>query len=431
MVTVGNAVRMRIYVGEFDQWHHRPLYEELLMMAKREGLAGGTVFRGIAGFGAHSKVHTASIVRLSEDLPILVEFIDQPERIAHIRPMVDAMVREGLVTIDPVEVIFYHSRELRSLPPQLLVRDIMGAGSPISSRMPAPDIVSVLAAGPGSVIPVIEEGSERVLGVITNTDLIEKAGMPLRSRIVRYLGERGHPLPEGSGVTAGLTAADVMTAPAAVIDAEQPAWQAADRLATTGLRALPVVDAQGRYVGMLRRSDVLRTISDTLVRSPMDEGAATTIAREGRIAEIMRTDVPTVRPDMPLPEVLDAILASPIHRVLVIEMDRRILGIISDADIVQRLHPEAHPGLFQRWRGSRLGEREIRALSRQTASDVMHREVVTIDSEASLADAVTRMLDRHLRLLPVVDDDERLVGFVARDMLLAALVAPEIGGERD
>ncbi len=111
MEIAGEAWRMRIYIGESDRWHHQSLAEALLLMAKREGLAGGTVFKGMAGFGAHSKVHTTSILRLSEDLPVLVEFVDQQERIAHIRPFVAEMVQEGLVTIDPVEVLIYRSRE--------------------------------------------------------------------------------------------------------------------------------------------------------------------------------------------------------------------------------------------------------------------------------------------------------------------------------
>ena len=394
------------------------------MMAKREGLAGGTVFKGIAGFGAHSRMHTTSIVRLTEDLPILVEFVDQPERIEHIRPFVDAMVREGLVTIDPVEVIFYRSRELRSLPAQMLVRDMMQRTPPIRPETAVVEVMHVLAEGPASVFAVVEDGSERVLGVITNTDLIEKAGMPLRSRVLRYLREQDEPLAEGNGMAEALTAAQVMTTPATVIGADEPAWEAADRLATTGLRALPVVDAHGRYAGMLRRSDVLRSISDTLVGSPMEQGTATVVARTGRVGEIMQTDVPTVRPTASLPEVLDVILVSPIHRVLVTDDRQRLLGIISDADLVQRLHPEARQGLLQRFRGARLGEREMRTLSHQTAEDVMHRDVLTIAPEDTLAHVLSLTLDRHLRLLPVIDAQGRLAGFVTRDMLLAALVAP-------
>jgi PII-like signaling protein len=430
-VTMGNALRMRIYIGEFDQWHHRPLYEELIMMAKREGMAGATVFKGIAGFGAHSTVHTTTILRLSEDLPILVEFVDQPERIEQIKPLVNAMVQEGLVTIDPVEVIVYRSRELRSLPPQLRVRDIMQRPSVIRPHTPVTEVMRALAEGPGSVLPVVEEGSERVIGVVTNTDLIAKAGMPLRSGVLRYLREHGQDLPDGGGIVGTLTAAAVMTTPATVSEAEEPAWVAADRLATTGLRALPVIDVQGRYAGMLRRSDVLRSISDTLVGSPMEQGSASVTARAGRVGEIMVTEVPTVRPTASVPAVLDVILVSSIHRVLVTDETHHLLGIISDADLVQRLHPEARPGLLQRFRGTHLGEREMQALSHQTAADVMHREVVTVAPTASLAEALALTLDRHVRLLPVTDAAGRLVGFLACDALLAALIAPEDATGRD
>jgi hypothetical protein len=110
MEITGNALRMRIYIGESDRWHHQSLAEALLLTAKREGLAGGTVFHGVAGYGAQSHIHTTSILRLSEDLPVVVEFIDQADRIEHIRPLVAEMVREGLVTIDPVEVFIYRSR---------------------------------------------------------------------------------------------------------------------------------------------------------------------------------------------------------------------------------------------------------------------------------------------------------------------------------
>jgi CBS domain-containing protein len=176
---------------------------------------------------------------------------------------------------------------------------------------------------------------------------------------------------------------------------------------------------------MLRRSDVLRSISDTLVGSPIEQGTATVAARTGRVGEIMQTDVPTVRPTTSLPEVLDVILVSPIHRVLVTDDSQRLLGIISDADLVQRLHPEARQGLLQRFRGARLGEREMRILSHQTAEDVMHPDVLTIAPEDTLAHVLSLTLDRHLRLLPVIDAQGRLAGFVTRDMLLAALVASD------
>jgi PII-like signaling protein len=108
----GVGKRVRIYIGESDQWHGAPLYLRILEKLKSEGCAGGTVLRGIAGFGAHSLIHTATILRLSEDLPVIVEWIDTEERITRVLPTITAMVGEGLITVDAVEIILYQHRTL-------------------------------------------------------------------------------------------------------------------------------------------------------------------------------------------------------------------------------------------------------------------------------------------------------------------------------
>jgi PII-like signaling protein len=101
------AERLRIYVDETDKFEGRPLYEVIVEQARRRGMAGATVMRGALGFGAHSRIHTAKILRLSEDLPMIVEIVDKPERIAEFLPELDAMIGEGLVTVDKVRVILY------------------------------------------------------------------------------------------------------------------------------------------------------------------------------------------------------------------------------------------------------------------------------------------------------------------------------------
>jgi PII-like signaling protein len=98
---------VRIYVGEADRWHGQPLYMAILLKARELGLAGGTVVRGIAGYGASSRVHTASILRLSEDLPMVIEIVDTEEKIAQLLPVLDKMVTEGLVLLSDVEVVKY------------------------------------------------------------------------------------------------------------------------------------------------------------------------------------------------------------------------------------------------------------------------------------------------------------------------------------
>jgi len=98
---------LRIMIGESDHWHHKPLYEAIVLKARELGMAGATVLRGSMGFGANSRVHTAKILRLSEDLPLIIEIVDTKERIDLLLPHIDAMVQEGLVTLEPVHVILY------------------------------------------------------------------------------------------------------------------------------------------------------------------------------------------------------------------------------------------------------------------------------------------------------------------------------------
>ncbi|SHJ96678.1 DUF190 domain-containing protein [Propionispora hippei] len=101
------AKRLRIYIGESDHWKRRSLYQAIVEKAKELDMAGATVFRGIVGYGANSRIHTASIVDLSSDLPILVEIIDSEDYVAKLLPFLDDMLEEGMVTIDDIEVIKY------------------------------------------------------------------------------------------------------------------------------------------------------------------------------------------------------------------------------------------------------------------------------------------------------------------------------------
>ena len=102
---------LRVFVGESDRWEGRPLFEAIVQEARRLGLAGATVFRGFEGFGARSRIHTSRILRLSEDLPILVEIVDAEDKIQSFLPVLDGMVQEGLVTIEKATVIFYRAGE--------------------------------------------------------------------------------------------------------------------------------------------------------------------------------------------------------------------------------------------------------------------------------------------------------------------------------
>jgi uncharacterized protein len=102
-----DCLRLRIYLGESDSWEHRPLYEAVVMMARKEGLAGATVFRSSMGFGANSRIHTSKILNLSTDLPVVVEIIDEASKIQAFGEKIGPMVKGGLVTLESVRVVHY------------------------------------------------------------------------------------------------------------------------------------------------------------------------------------------------------------------------------------------------------------------------------------------------------------------------------------
>jgi hypothetical protein len=107
----GEGKLLRIFIGESDKWHGKPLYEAIVQRVRAEGLAGATVLRGIEGFGADSRMHTSRILRLSEDLPVVIEIVDTEENIDRVLPELDEMVAEGMVTVERVHIIAYRGKK--------------------------------------------------------------------------------------------------------------------------------------------------------------------------------------------------------------------------------------------------------------------------------------------------------------------------------
>jgi CBS domain-containing protein len=420
----GNAQQVWIFLGESDQWHGRPLSLALLELLKRNGIAGGTVLRGIAGYGAHSFIHTASLVELSSDLPIVVTFVDRPDRIARVMPDILEMVREGLITTTPVEAIKYTSRAIGPFPAHLTVADVM-TRQVVSVRpdTPVAEIVALLIDRALRSAPVVD-AENRVIGIITDGDLLTRGATELPLALQRELS-----LAERAATIETLaahphTAADLMTPDPVTLPETTPLAEAAAVMADRGLKRIPVVDAQQRLVGMVSRSDLLATVAEGLRQRPatpirQPDGAPKTVG------EIMITDVPTVQPDTPLAETLDRLLETDKRRVIVVDGERRVVGIITDGDVMRRAAKRVRPGALRAlaaWfgGGARPPGLEVAAEGR-TAADVMTSPVVTLPTNAPIADAVRLMMAHKIKRIPIIDADGRLVGMVGRAGVLAAL----------
>ncbi len=412
--------RLTIYLGESDQWHHRPLYLAILEHLRAAGLAGATVTRGIAGFGAHSKIKTARLLELSVDLPIVITAVDRAERIERVLPEVAAMMAAGVMTVDDTEVHFYSAAFAGGLP-AVSVGDVMTRDpEAVTPETPIADVVARLLARDFTALPVVDADG-RVVGMIADSDLLEARLTEQRLGMSKVIGPALLAEQLARLKTAGATVRQAMRSPAVTVTATTPLAEAARLMHARQLKRLPVVDAAGRLVGVLSRLDILGCVVAGGAHRTVPPNAR--LPQEHRtVAEIMDRDVPTVAETAPLDDVIERLLASPTARVVVVDAAGRPAGIVTDTDLLARVDPGERPGLLTllRSRWSEAAAAQVRRHHGRRAADVMTAPVVTVPTSASVLEALTLTVARHVKRLPVVDERGRVVGVVSRPALLAA-----------
>jgi CBS domain-containing protein len=423
----GQGKRVTIYMGETDQWHHQPLFMAVLEFLKREGCAGATVQRGMAGFGANSRIKTASILRLSMDLPVIVTWIDRPDRVERVLPRLAEMVPAGLITVDDVHVYHYSSTLHEGLP-DVRVEEVMTRSvTTVHPDTPLAEVVEKLLDKDYTALPVVD-ATQRVVGMVSDTDLLTRGDMELSLSLKKAVD------PELARVLLARlrqskrTVAQVMTREPVTIGPQARLSEAARVMSKKGLKRLPVVDTDKRLLGILGRLDILTTLAaGYLPQQAPRQGSVP--ARARTVAEVMDPAVPTVSPETPLSEVLALLVGSRVKRVVVVDRDRQVVGVISDSDLFLRLSPEAHPGILEYLvskipLGTLSGEARthLQKATGKTAADLMTRPVVTLTAESPIGTALALSAETHIKRFPVVDAAGTLLGIVGRTELLGALV---------
>lgn len=408
-----NAQRLVIYIGEADRWRGAPLYAALLETLRVEGLAGATVVRGVAGFGAHSRIHTAAIVRLSEDLPLRVEVIDTAEKIAHALEKIGPMVSEGLITLDEVHVVKYTHRYLNPLPADRPVSDVMTRQVvTLSPEMSVSEAWQKMLESLRKALPVVD-GQGHVVGLLTDEDILTRVGLGQRLSVAKRLDPDLLRQELESLQASPLKVQDVMSQPAITAQANEPLGVAAARMAKAGIKRLPVLDKNGRLVGVLSRVDVLHQVSDAHAKAP-PKGVLPGAAQ--RVSEIMLPEIPIVRANADLTEIVRAFIEANTHRLIVVDEEGRPLGLLSDADAITRVQPPQRRGVLDALR--RASPPPAAAV---TARDLMSPEVLSIAADRSLAEAAQQMLAAGRKWMIVVDEKGHPLGLVDRQVLLKAV----------
>jgi CBS domain-containing protein len=414
MPTPLHAQRLVIYLGESDSWRGRSLYMNILETLRKGGIAGATVTRALAGFGAHSRIRTSTVEVLSTDLPIVISVIDTPENIDRALELVGPMVREGLITRETVEIIKYTHRYLHPLPADHPVSEFMTRNiTTVTPDTPARQVAELLLGKLFKAVPVINE-QRQVVGIITDGDLLRKAGMPVRLAVGERL-EADALQQFFSQISREKDAQTIMTTPAVTVNENDALGHVVQTLMNRNLKRMPVVDGQDRLVGMISRLDILRAVAGN---EPASQEQAP-LPHAGRtLKELVSTQIPIVHVNDDLADVLQQILRADIKRVIVLDEQEKPIGIITDGDLVARVNPAMRGSVLQVLAARVMGTDVSRGQA--IARDFMSEKVLLATEETGIVEAINLMLHEGRKRLVVVDEQGHPIGIVDRQTLMAA-----------
>ncbi len=419
----GRALRICVYIGEDNHYHGASLYMALLEFLKREGASGATVMRGVAGFGARSRIHTSTILTLSTDLPIIVEWVDTPERVAKLLPQVRRMVDDGLITQEEVTVVQYAPGRAPDPLVQPVFQAMRGDVLTVAPATPIADVISLLLQHGHRSLPVVDDKGH-LCGIITDGDLLHRAQMFARLGLQSELTQEQLQHQLNSLRAQNGEAQDIMTQPVVTVNRTDTLRQAVQLMTEHNLKRLPVVDDDECLVGWLSRIDVMRAVEYHQIGEP-GEGEA--VKTGGTVRDLMVTRVSTVTPHARLDEVLHALEASRQRRAVVVDDEKHVVGIISDGDLLRRSRNAPDPNVLNRLRhlitGGNAGAVSL-PLGDETAAMLMSSPVITVQIDSPLSLALGLMVRHGIKRLPVVDAEGRLLGLLGRASVLRGLLNP-------
>jgi PII-like signaling protein/CBS-domain-containing membrane protein len=408
------AKRLRIYISEADRWRGKPLSTAILEFMRSNGMSGATVFRGIAGFGAHSHLHTTQLEVLSMELPVVVEIVDTPEKISTLIESISHMVFEGLITVDDVNVVKYTHRYLNPLPVDRLVSEVMTRDVvTLSPAMPIHQAWQCMLEKSIKALPVMD-GDGYVVGILTDEDLLARAGIQQRLSVAIRMGQAEIERQINTLASSTLIVADVMSHPVIIARVDEPLGLVTTRMIKSGLKRLPVVDSRDKLVGMVSRLDILRQVANLPQNThtqPLKHPAGRTVG------EVMLIEIPLLKSDDGLQVIIEKFAASDTHRLIVVDDNNLPVGLLSDSDVVSRVQPERRQSILTALR--RIGRPPE---GQETAADLMSPGVLTVAADCPIIVAVRKMLSESRKWMVVINSAGAAIGLIDRQILLEAII---------
>jgi CBS domain-containing protein len=418
-----NYKAIEIFTSEEIRYRNKALTEAVIEYVRNLKIAARCIVtRGIAGCYESGEVSTGRLEVLSYNLPVRIYILVPAVETERVLDGLNGMIEDGIVALHDLNVLTHRARN-SFFPRQLMVRDVMThKPQSISVDSPLSGAVRLLLGSVFTGLPVVD-ARRRPVGVITQGDLITKGGLPLR---LGLLAESGHDsLERLFERLADRQAAEVMTAPAVIISEDRPLSEAVERMLAKGVKRLPAVDKDGRLTGMLSRLDIFRTVMREAPDWNAFQAQKIEVKRLKSVADILRRDTRTVSPETPLDEVIRIIDHNDIQRVAVVDGQGKLLGLISDRDLLRYFKPQQEgllhlltkpKHLFQQ--GTETTGDLQRSLAETNAGAIMTTALTTVREETLIEEAIAVMIEKGFKRLPVVDADGHFKGMISRDSVL-------------
>lgn len=415
-------VVIEIYTGERAKYDGKFLSDAILKyIRKLKAPARLVVFKGTEGCYENGEVSTQKIMDLSINQPVKIEIVLPSAEADAVIADLQEMVSDGILGTRPL-MVSSHRTQKRLFPPQSRVRDVM-TPKPVSVQTgdPADQVMKTLLSENFTGMPVVDL-ENRPVGVVSQSDLIYRAGMPVRLALMAQSDpERLKTVIQD---LSGKTSQEIMTTPAVTVQETDLLTHAVDTMLEKEVKRLPVVDTAGFLTGMLSRLDIFQTITREAPDWEQMQKHHIHVTNVRSVSEIMRRDTQTVTPDTPVHKVLTIIDNDDIQRVAVVDPDGRLLGLISDHNLLSAFSDQA-PGVWEILSKlvpfsakSKHAGKVREKLGDQPAQAVMETDLVTIGENADIDKAISLMTEHIIKRLPVVDDQGIFKGMVSRETLL-------------
>jgi len=404
---------IEIFTSELAHRQGKPVAESVIQYVRSLKIAARCIVtKGIAGCYESGEVATGRMEILSYNLPIRIYIVLPAAECDRVLAGLDRLIGDGIVALHDLQVVGHRARNA-FFPRQLRVRDAMTANpQSITAAASLDKAARMLLSSIFTGLPVVDERG-RPLGVITQGDLMRKGRMPLRIGLLAASDQDRR-----EAVLAQLAnhrADEAMSAPAITIAEDQPLTEAVDLMLARQVKRLPVVNAQGGLTGMLSRLDIFRAVMREAPDWNTFRAQNIEVTHLKSVADILRRDTHTVAPDTPIDEVIRIIGSDDIQRVAVVDGQGKLLGLISDRDLLHyfKEDPAGIWGMLAKVRGTPEA-----GLGKVQAAAVMRTDPITIKESHTVEEAIALMTHKALKRLPVVDADGRFKGMISRDSLL-------------